>query len=74
MKKQDALTYIRNIRGFVPYHTFFDIWNDDDEIPQELVDISCRPEIKNNFILCGAHLASALNESFKNVPGYGKSE
>ena len=63
MKKQSALAYIRMKRRFVPYSNLFDIYTDDDIIPDELIIISCTVEPESSrVIMCGTHLATALNK------------
>lgn len=61
MKKTEALNYIILHKGYVPYIGIFDIFNDDDEIPQELIDLSIKSDgpVKN-YIICGAELAEQL--------------
>jgi hypothetical protein len=61
MKKIEALNYIRLHKGYVPYIGIFDIYGDEDEIPQELIDLSIKEDKpKENFIICGAELAEQL--------------
>lgn len=61
MKKQEALKYIKNEMGYIPYSTIFRIYSDDDEIPQELIEASCKkPENINDFIICSAEFAEEL--------------
>ena len=70
MKKQEALKYIKEQRGFVPYISMFELWNDEDSIPQELIDLSCKPEkLKNNWIICNAKVAEELNK-INNIKFY----
>lgn len=38
--KKEALNYIRLCKGYVPYIGIFDIYNDEDEIPQYLIELS----------------------------------
>jgi hypothetical protein len=64
MKKIEALNYIRLHKGYVPYIGVFDVYNDEDEIPQELIDLSILEDnSRENFIICSAELA----EQFKNL-------
>lgn len=61
MKKKKALNYIRLNKGFVPYIGMFEIYNDEDEIPQELIDLSIKEdEPRGNFMICSAELAEQL--------------
>ena len=61
MKKKEALNYIRLNKGYVPYIGIFEIYNDEDEIPQELIDLSIKEDKPNgNFMICSAELAEQL--------------
>jgi hypothetical protein len=61
MKKIEALNYIRLHKGYVPYIGIFEIYNDEDEIPQELIDLSIKEDKpKENFIICSSELAEQL--------------
>jgi hypothetical protein len=61
MKKIEALNYIRLHKGYVPYIRIFEIYNDEDEIPQELIDLSIKEDkTRENFIICSAELAEQL--------------
>lgn len=61
MKKKEALNYIRLKKGYVPYIGMFEIYNDEDEIPQELIDLSIKEDKpKGNFMICSAELAEQL--------------
>jgi hypothetical protein len=61
MKKIEALNYIRLHKGYVPYIGIFEIYSDEDEIPQELIDLSIKEDKpKENFIICSAELAEQL--------------
>lgn len=49
------------IKGFVPYIGMFEIYNDEDEIPQELIDLSIKEDKpSDNFMICSAELAEQL--------------
>ena len=64
MKKIEALNYIRLHKGYVPYIGIFEIYNDEDEIPQEIIDLSIKEDKpRENFIICSPELA----EQLKNV-------
>jgi hypothetical protein len=61
MKKTEALNYIRLHKGYVPYIGVFEVYNDEDEIPQELIDLSILADKpKEDFIICSAELAEQL--------------
>jgi hypothetical protein len=61
MKKNEALNYIRLCIGYVPYIGIFEIYNNEDDIPQELVNLSIKKDKpKENFIMCGVELAKQL--------------
>ena len=61
MEKIEALNYIRLHKGYVPYIGIFEIYNDEDEIPQELIDMSIKEDKpKGDFMICGAELAEQL--------------
>ena len=63
MKKQEALNYIREKRGFVPYVALFEIFEDNDEIPQALIDAECREDKpQGNFIIGSAKLVEYINK------------
>ena len=64
MKKQEALKYIREKKGFVPYVELFKIYNEDEDIPQEIIDIFSRDIITRprDIMICSAELAEKINE------------
>lgn len=63
MNKNEALNYIRLCKGYIPYVTLFEIYNDDDIIPQELIDISIREDKpKGDFMVCNAKLAEEIKK------------
>jgi len=68
MKKKEALDYIREKKGYVPYIQIFDIYGEDDDIPQELIDLECKedPNTAHNFIICSGKLADELNKINKD--------
>ena len=41
MKKREAVNHIISVVGFVPHPVIFEIYSDEDEIPQGLVDVEC---------------------------------
>ena len=61
MKKKEALNHIRLHKGYVPYCFMFEIYNNEDEIPQELIDLSIKEDKpKGDFMICSAELAEQL--------------
>lgn len=63
MKKIEALNYIKLHKGYIPYIGIFDIYNDEDVIPQELINLSIQNDKpRNNFMICSAHLAQELKK------------
>lgn len=61
MKKKEALNYIRLNKGYVSYIGIFETYNDEDEIPQELIDLSIKEDKpRANFMICSAELAEQL--------------
>ena len=63
MKKIEALNYIKLHKGYIPYIGIFDIYNDEDVIPQELINLSIEDgELRGNFMICSAHLAKELKK------------
>lgn len=67
MLKKDALKYIRSVKGYVPCVGIFDIYDDEDEIPQTLIDLCLRPEkCRSNFVFCGVELAEMI-EKVNNI-------
>jgi len=61
MKKQEALNHIRNIKGYIPYVDIFSLYNNDDEIPDELINISVKGnEQYGNFMITNSKLAEIL--------------
>ena len=62
MNKQEAFKFIREKRGFVPYIGIFDIFNETEEIPQDIIDKSIEPLASTDRIfICSAPLAKLLN-------------
>lgn len=63
MKKKEALEYITKKMGYVPYIGLFEIYSDEDEIPHELIYMSCIP-IKTNseIIFCSSEFSVELNK------------
>jgi len=67
MKKQEALNYIREKVGYVPYIMFFEIYDDEDEIPEGVIKLSCNPPKSNtNTIICGSQVAKAIEDALNN--------
>ena len=64
MKKKEAMKFIRKHKGYIPYVTLFELYNDDDEIPQKLIDLECKKdEPKSNFMIVGQGLYEQLKNS-----------
>lgn len=63
MKKKEALDYIKLHIGYIPYSMIFETFNDEDEIPQRLIDICIKGyEPESNFMICSAELAEELKK------------
>jgi hypothetical protein len=63
MKKSEALNYIRLQKGYVPYIITFDIYNDEEEIPQEFIDLFLgEDKPKDIAIFVGEALAEELKK------------
>ena len=63
MKKKKALEFIRNKKGFIPYVTLFEIYNDEDEIPKKLIEDSCKKdEPRGNFMIVSGGLYEQLKK------------
>ena len=61
MKKKEALNYIKSHKGYIPYIGIFEIYNDEDEIPQELINLSIKEDKpKGDFMICSAELSEQL--------------
>ena len=48
MKKKEAMNFIRKQKGYIPYISLFELYGDDDEIPQELINIECKKTNNNH--------------------------
>lgn len=63
MKKNEALKFITEKKGYVPYITLFEIYGEDDEIPQGLIDLEVKEDrTPCNFMICNAEVARVLND------------
>ena len=63
MKKAEAIKFIRQQRGFVPYIGIFDVFGNNDEIPQAFIDLECkRGESKPQILVCSAAVTEQLNK------------
>lgn len=60
MKKNKALEHIKDKMGYVPYYTLYQHFNDEDEIPKELIDLSLERIKVGDFILINPNLAKIL--------------
>jgi len=63
MNKLETLDYIKEKKGFVPYVTLFDMFDNDDEIPQHLIDMSIKKNENTNFLIGNEKLVNL----FKNI-------
>lgn len=64
MKKSEALEYIRSKKGYVPYIGLFRIFEDGDEIPQELINLSIKDETIASTHIMGSPI---LIEKFEMI-------
>ena len=63
MKKKEALKYIRKEMEYVPYIGIFELYDDEDHIPEDLITLSCREiKEKDDFIICSSKFARFLNK------------
>lgn len=63
MKKQEALKLIKEKIGFIPYREIFEIYSDEDEIPQESIDKECEPiKSPESFLYCSSKIAVEINK------------
>lgn len=61
MNKAQAFEFIRNQMGYVPYVAMFDIFNDTEEIPQNLIDMSVQKyEAAGQTLIVGSVAARDL--------------
>lgn len=69
MKKKEALSYIRKHKGYVPYVAMFELYQDDDDIPDGLINMEIEkdPPAPGSFLICSAELAEQLNEIKNNI-------
>ncbi len=51
MKKQEALKLISDVVGYIPYPIIFEIYNDEDEIPDELIRLFCSHNQRSSSII-----------------------
>ncbi len=67
MKKKEAMNYIRERKGYIPYVALFEIYSDDDEIPQMLIDLECSEDKqREQYVMCGALGAEAFISAMKS--------
>jgi hypothetical protein len=61
MEKKAALHKIREKFGYIPYVSFYEMF--DDEIPDNIVDYALTQNNKpqTNFIICSPQIAKELN-------------
>ena len=63
MNKQQAFEYIRKKIGFVPYVGVFDIFNETEDIPSELIQLSIVPlKPHGNFIITSSKVSDVLKD------------
>lgn len=61
MNKKEALELIKQQNGYICYITLFDIYNDEDDIPNELIQLYLNDKKHTgncNFIICSPVLAN----------------
>lgn len=62
MKKQEVIEYIRKEKSFVPFISLFDLYENNDDIPQEFINmVKADYKPNGNFMVCSAELAEQLN-------------
>lgn len=61
MKKIETLEYIKKERGFIPYVSLFDMFGNDDDIPQHLIDMSIKMDEKSHLIIGGESLIDLID-------------
>lgn len=67
MKKQEALEFIKNRKGFVEWAMLYDIYDDDDEIPQGLINMQFKEsKPRQDVLYCSPFIAEQLNELLKD--------
>ena len=61
MKKKEELNNIREKKRYVPYVGLFDLWDDEDEIPENLITLSCEEDRgSGDFMVCSSKGADVL--------------
>lgn len=65
MNKKEAFKLIRQQKGYIPYVQIFDLFVDNEEIPQELITISMQKEQANGEIILTPKLAELLKKKQK---------
>jgi len=64
MNKKEAMDFIRKYKGYVPYIGIFEIYDNNDEIPQELIDLEIKKDEPNgNFMI----VSKGLHDQFKDM-------
>jgi hypothetical protein len=61
MKKDEAIEYISRMQGFVPYYTIISLYDDDAEIPQELIDLCVYKIRESNMRIINPELSKIIN-------------
>lgn len=61
MNKQEAFEYLRNKYGYVPYVIAFDLFDEEEEIPEYMLQ---EPKSTSNadFIICSPEVANELDK------------
>lgn len=68
MNKTEALQHIRNVKGYVPYIQMFDLYGDNDEIPQNLIDLECSEDKDpGTFVITSGTVAKKINQALEQV-------
>lgn len=66
MFKKEALEYIKSKKGYVPYSSIFEIFEDTDQIPQELIEISIKEDSpKGAYLIGGIELIKQFQKLIK---------
>jgi len=64
MKKKEIQEHIRKGMGYIPCVMLFDLYEDDDKIPQEFIEMLLKPRSSSfgEFMICSASLAEQLKK------------
>ena len=62
MTKRELITHLNKCRGWVPYARLYDIYKDDDVIPERLVAMACKCHpAPGAHLVTNSHLAKLLD-------------